>query len=223
MPNKRNGRGGPLPAPTGDKSCRLILAACDHWNAFVCYSTNGKPPTPTVPPTPPGPIHVPSFLAATDRLLQWRDTYAKHLDLTGLSRFRSMFRNRARAVGDGGFVVTDQELLDAAEEAVCNVHRIVSYLNTVNVAPSDMPGPDMNGQDPDDDTTIPAERRTRPLGIAEAARLMGFKSKKAGEVLRRSMDDGAVKYKRLTRQSYVFDRDAFPAAAHPKLTPTDPK
>jgi hypothetical protein len=77
----------------------------------------------------------------------------------------------------------------------------------------------------DEDTTIPSEQRTRPLGIAEAARLMGYKGarKKAGQSLRLAMDVGAVKYVKLTRQNYIFDRRDFPAEAHPKLAPTGPK
>jgi len=81
------------------------------------------------------------------------------------------------------------------------------------------------GEPDDEGSAIPPEQRTRPLGIAEAARLMGHKGarKKAGESLRRAMDGGAVKFVRLTRQSYIFDRREFPAKAHPKLDPTGPK
>jgi hypothetical protein len=69
--------------------------------------------------------------------------------------------------------------------------------------------------------TIPPEHRTRPLGVAEAARLMGHGTgRQAGAILRRAMDASAVAYHRLTRQRYVFDRREFPAAAQPKLTPT---
>jgi hypothetical protein len=74
-----------------------------------------------------------------------------------------------------------------------------------------------------DPTTIPPDRRTRPLGIAEAARLMGYKGKKCGDALRRAMTAGAVRFMRLTRQSYVFDRADFPFASQAKLTPTHPK
>jgi hypothetical protein len=51
---------------------------------------------------------------------------------------------------------------------------------------------------------------------------MGYKGKKAGEILRRAMDDGTVQFSCLTRQSYIFDRNDFPKESHPKLTPTHP-
>jgi hypothetical protein len=80
------------------------------------------------------------------------------------------------------------------------------------------------GESDDEGSAIPPEHRTRPLGIAEAARLMGHtgRGRKAGELLRRAMDGGAVKYVKFTRQSYIFDRRDFPAKAHPKLDPTGP-
>jgi hypothetical protein len=86
----------------------------------------------------------------------------------------------------------------------------------------------LRGQDAtdldDEDTSIPPERRTRPLGIAEAARLMGYGGgRKAGEKLRKAMGHGAVQFKKLTRQSYVFDLNDFPQASHAKVTPTHPK
>jgi hypothetical protein len=69
---------------------------------------------------------------------------------------------------------------------------------------------------------IPLDRRTRPLGLAEAARLMGYeKGRKAGAVLRRAMDAGAVAYEQLTRQSFIFDRNDFPPEAQRQLGPMD--
>src|SRR5262249_8725472 len=63
--------------------------------------------------------------------------------------------------------------------------------------------------DEDEETEIPSERRTRPLTLAEAARLMGYRgdTKAKQRQLRTAMDAGSVRYKRLTRQRYVFDRN----------------
>jgi hypothetical protein len=73
---------------------------------------------------------------------------------------------------------------------------------------------------------IPAEDRTRPLGIGEAARLMGYargrSAKDAGKMLRAAIDDGAICCEKLGRQQYIFSRRDFPKAVWPKLAPTGP-
>jgi hypothetical protein len=67
--------------------------------------------------------------------------------------------------------------------------------------------------------TIPPERRTIPLTLKEAARLMGYEGEKAAEQLRAAMKAMAVGYKRLTRQRYVFDRAEFPAESQSQIIP----
>jgi hypothetical protein len=69
---------------------------------------------------------------------------------------------------------------------------------------------------------IPPQKRTRPMSLKEAARLMGYKavhSKKAAENLRSAMDAGAVAFEALTRKSFVFSRDDFPKESWPKILP----
>jgi hypothetical protein len=71
---------------------------------------------------------------------------------------------------------------------------------------------------------IPGPQRTRPLAMAEAARLMGYSgnSKQRVKQLRQAMNAGLVRFEKLTRQAYVFDRRRFPAESRAKLTPTRP-
>jgi len=68
---------------------------------------------------------------------------------------------------------------------------------------------------------IPPERRTCPLALSEAALLMGYPGdkKQAAKQLKRAMEQGAIRYKQLTRQSFVFDREDFPAEARSRLLP----
>jgi hypothetical protein len=69
---------------------------------------------------------------------------------------------------------------------------------------------------------IPPDKRTRPMSLKEAARLMGYKAannKKAAESLRRAMNIGAIPYEELTRKSFVFSRDDFPKRSWPKILP----
>jgi hypothetical protein len=68
---------------------------------------------------------------------------------------------------------------------------------------------------------IPAEHRTRPLGLGETARLMGYKGNRRSQTakLRRLMEDGSLAFEKRTRQSYVFDLRDFPAASHAKALP----
>jgi hypothetical protein len=70
---------------------------------------------------------------------------------------------------------------------------------------------------------IPPDERTRPMSLKEAASLMGWVGRKAAEQLRASMDSGAIKYERLSRQSYVFSRTDFPEEVWGRLIRTDPK
>ncbi len=67
---------------------------------------------------------------------------------------------------------------------------------------------------------IPPSKRTRPMSLKEAARLMGYMaagSKKAAERLRRAMDVGAVAFEQQTRKAFVFSRDDFPKENWPKI------
>jgi hypothetical protein len=71
---------------------------------------------------------------------------------------------------------------------------------------------------------IPPECRTVPLSLKQAARLMGYgRRREAQKRLRAAMDTGAVRYERLTRQQYVFDRNDFPAEAWGQVVPSGPK
>jgi hypothetical protein len=71
---------------------------------------------------------------------------------------------------------------------------------------------------------IPPARRTRPLSISEAARLMGYRGnkKQAGKKLKRAMKAGAVASEMLSRQQFIFDRSDFPEEAQPRVAPTGP-
>jgi hypothetical protein len=75
-----------------------------------------------------------------------------------------------------------------------------------------------------EESTIPPERRTRPLGVAEAAKLMGYQgsAKARTDRLRGAMKAGAIRSICINRQSYVFDRNDFPKESQPKLTPSHP-
>jgi hypothetical protein len=60
---------------------------------------------------------------------------------------------------------------------------------------------------------IPPQFRTRPLGVEEAAVLMGYKSRRPARSLRSAMKRGKFPFEELTRQSYVFDVRKFPPTA----------
>jgi hypothetical protein len=74
---------------------------------------------------------------------------------------------------------------------------------------------------------IPAKYRTRPLGMAAAAALMGYTSKADGtsirslkdavKMLRAAIEDGFIAHEALNRKQHVFDRRDFPAEAQAKL------
>jgi len=69
---------------------------------------------------------------------------------------------------------------------------------------------------------IPPTNRTKPLGLAEAAVLIGkddVTPKKAGEWLKRSIDLDVYKAEQISRESYVFDIDDFPAPVHVHCLP----
>ena len=101
----------------------------------------------------------------------------------------------------------DGELLDGFVEAA----------KTVFVAPTKKAG-----------QSIPPAKRTRPMSLKEAARLMGYTldgrgravpSKKAAESLRKAMDAGAIAFEELTRKRFVFSRDDFPKESWSKILP----
>jgi hypothetical protein len=71
---------------------------------------------------------------------------------------------------------------------------------------------------------IPAEKRTRPMTLRAAARLMGYgNSQDAAERLRAAVDAGAVAHEKLTRQQHIFSKDDFPKDVWSQLVPTGPK
>jgi hypothetical protein len=70
---------------------------------------------------------------------------------------------------------------------------------------------------------IPADRRTIPLSMKDAAKLMGYGGNRSGvKKLRAAMDVQAVKWEKHTRQSFVFDRQDFPRENWSKVVPTGP-
>jgi hypothetical protein len=75
-----------------------------------------------------------------------------------------------------------------------------------------------------EESTIPTERRTRPLGVAEAAKLMGYlgSPKQVTKALRSAMTAGAIKFIMLTRKSYIFDRFDFVSESQKHLGPVRP-
>jgi hypothetical protein len=67
---------------------------------------------------------------------------------------------------------------------------------------------------------IPPAKRTRPMSLREAARLMGYEnSRDAAEKLRAAIKTGALKYEKLTRQQHVFSIDDFPSNIHKQILP----
>jgi hypothetical protein len=70
---------------------------------------------------------------------------------------------------------------------------------------------------------ISSKLRTRPLGLQEAALLMGHKGPRAHKLLRAAMNDGAVVYEQWTRQQFIFDRRLFPDESLCKVVPTESK
>jgi hypothetical protein len=64
---------------------------------------------------------------------------------------------------------------------------------------------------------IPPDERTRPLALKEAAKLMGYRGKKAAEQLKAAIDNRTVKSERLTRQQHVFSKLDFPESVWDKL------
>lgn len=62
------------------------------------------------------------------------------------------------------------------------------------------------------------ERRTRPMALRVAAKLMGYgKSRDAAERLRAAIKADAVACESHTRQQHVFDRNDFPATVHDQI------
>jgi hypothetical protein len=69
---------------------------------------------------------------------------------------------------------------------------------------------------------IPAERRTMPMGLDEAARHL-FSSKTAkrpGRRLVNYIDRNKYRCYELTRESFIFDLASFPPACHPEIRPS---
>jgi hypothetical protein len=73
--------------------------------------------------------------------------------------------------------------------------------------------------DPIPSNKIPPDRRTRPLGVEQAARLLGYtgKAKAVRKRLRTAMDSGNMPYEKMTQQSYIFDLDRFPESVRSRL------
>jgi hypothetical protein len=127
MPNDLSGPlDGPLP-PLGTEAARQrIRDACERWNARVCPFADC--------------FNVPGFLADTDRLIEWRDAHAGHLDVAPLARFKNILLRLARAVGEGGRVEIDAALEGAHADAVDAVHRIFIYAGTGDTIRKGKPG-----------------------------------------------------------------------------------
>jgi hypothetical protein len=70
---------------------------------------------------------------------------------------------------------------------------------------------------------IPPERRTIPLNLARAAKLIGFTKyrgdKDGAEILSKSIRDGSIVAEKLNRQSYIFDLRDFPKKSWPMIAP----
>ncbi len=64
---------------------------------------------------------------------------------------------------------------------------------------------------------IPPGERTRPMALIEAAKLMGYRGKKAAEQLKAAIDYRSVKCERRSRQQYVFSKLDFPDSVWGKL------
>jgi hypothetical protein len=75
---------------------------------------------------------------------------------------------------------------------------------------------------------IPPHLRTKPLSIKQAAVLMGYCDairfgKQGAKRLKAAMQDRAVAFEKLSRQSYVFSKADFPQNVWGQLDPTGPK
>jgi hypothetical protein len=67
---------------------------------------------------------------------------------------------------------------------------------------------------------IPPAKRTKPMTLREAARLMGYgRSRDAAEKLRAAIRTGAVPCETQTRQQHVFSLDYFPKENWPQVKP----
>jgi hypothetical protein len=68
---------------------------------------------------------------------------------------------------------------------------------------------------------IPMGKRTRPMSLGEAAKLMGYRgtSKTAGKKLKAAMDVGSVPFEKKTRQQFIFSRDDFPSENQNRIKP----
>jgi hypothetical protein len=118
------------------------------------------------------------------------------------------------AVGDLG------EKLDKIEKNTSGITKIPEQ--TVKLWEQSAQAP--NGKE---SPAIPPEHRTRPMSMAEAAKLMGYTAtkdgqkirriKKAVDILRSSIKDGTVAHEALNRKQHIFDRRQFPKEAQGQL------
>jgi hypothetical protein len=70
--------------------------------------------------------------------------------------------------------------------------------------------------------TIPSDRRSRPMTLAEAAKLMGYRGNRRNiaKRLKQQLEDNGSRFETINRQTYVFDVDDFPATVRHKLLPS---
>lgn len=68
---------------------------------------------------------------------------------------------------------------------------------------------------------IPAEDRTRPMSLADAAKFLGKKGapKDRAKWLRACIDDGTIQSVEITRQSHIFSKQEFSKDVWPKILP----
>ncbi len=91
-----------------------------------------------------------------------------------------------------------------------SMSKALRFFDRLDEGESDTSGP-----------AIPLPCRSRPLGMAEAAKLMGYRGTKkaAAKRLKSAIDSGAIRCIRINRQTYVFDTKSFPPEALPRVRP----
>jgi hypothetical protein len=73
---------------------------------------------------------------------------------------------------------------------------------------------------PDNNDTIPAEFRSKPLSKKKAAQLLGKPNEDSGvKWLNACIKDGTIRCEDHTRQSFVFDLRQFPESVHDQMRP----
>jgi hypothetical protein len=130
---------------------------------------------------------------------------------------------RADAKGSvGGFLLNDPTIPTMAAGELKALRKATTLIDSGLTDGPDAPAGPAHSQataaqrderDPDEGEPIPPERLTRPMGVAEAAKLMEYKGKPraAGRRLARAMQAGSVRFVRINRQTYKFDIEDFPA------------